>query len=260
LFSNGEKQGSFINVLLHIDAHDLTFKKEDDGTRTDLVDVAAVTFDADGRQIDGVDRTYRFHIPEQSYEEVLRKGLVYSAHVPVKKAGPYQMRVVLRDDANAQLGSATQFIDVPDVSKDKLFLSGIILGANQPEAQSAGVSAEGALPSGDPDATPAVRVFKPGTGIAYAYQILNARADHDKKPQLEAQVHLFRNGRQVYASTPSPVSTEKQENPKRLLAAGRMQLNQIPPGQYVLQVVISDKLRKEKDRIASQSIDFEIRQ
>ena len=39
-----------------------------------------------------------------------------------------------------------------------------------------------------------------------------------------------------------------------------MQLNQIPPGQYVLQVVISDKLRKEKDRITSQSIDFEIRQ
>jgi hypothetical protein len=77
---------------------------------------------------------------------------------------------------------------------------------------------------------------------------------------LEAQVRLFRDGRQVYASTPSPVSTEKQENPKRLLAAGRMQLNQIPPGQYVLQVVISDKLRKEKDRIASQSIDFEIRQ
>src|SRR5215470_12976661 len=128
LFSNGEKQGSFINVLLHIDAHDLTFKKEDDGSRTDVVDVAAVTFDADGRQIDGVDRTYRFHIPEQSYEEVLRKGLVYSAHLPVKKAGPYQMRVVLRDDANAQLGSATQFIDVPDVSKDRLYLSSILVG------------------------------------------------------------------------------------------------------------------------------------
>jgi VWFA-related protein len=259
LFSNDEKQGSFINVLLHIDAHDLTFKKEEDGSRSDVVDVAAVTFDADGRQIDGVDRTYRFHIPEQSYEEVRRKGLVYSAHVPVKKAGPYQMRVVLRDDTNQQLGSATQFIDVPDVSKDRLFLSGILIGADQTQTQPAGLSAEGALPADDPDGTPAVRIFKPGTAITYAYQILNARAGRDKKPELETQMRLFRDGRQVYSSMPAPVSTEKLENPRRLLGAGRMQLTQIPPGQYVLQIVISDKLRKEKDRVASQSIDFEVR-
>ena len=260
LFSNAENQGSYINVLLHIDAHDLTFKQEADGSRTDLVDVAAVTFDADGHQIDGVDRTYRFHIPEESYDYVLRKGLVYSAHVPVKKAGPYQMRVVLRDDATQQLGSATQFIDIPDVSKDRLQLSGIMLGADQPQTQSPAVSAEGALAADDPDSTPAVRIFKPGTTIVYAYQILNARSGSDKTPQLEGQVRLFRDGRQVYASMPSNVIADKQENPKRLLSAGRMQLTQIPPGQYVLQVLIADKLRNEKDRTAAQSIDFEIRQ
>jgi hypothetical protein len=38
-----------------------------------------------------------------------------------------------------------------------------------------------------------------------------------------------------------------------------MQLTQIPAGQHVWQVVLTDKLRKEKDRIAVQSIDFEIR-
>ena len=169
------------------------------------------------------------------------------------------MRVVLRDDTNQQLGSATQFIDVPDVSKDRLFLSGILLAADQPQIQPAGLSAEGAVPAEDPDGTPAVRIFKAGTAITYVYQILNARVDRDKKPELEAQLLLFREGRQIYASMPSPVNTEKLENPRRLLAAGRMQLTQIPPGQYVLQIVISDKLRKEKDRTSSQSIDFEVR-
>ncbi len=260
LFSNAENQGSYINVLLHIDARDLTFKQEADGSRTDLVDVAAVTFDADGHQIDGVDRTYRFHIPEESFDYVLRKGLVYSAHVPVKKAGPYQMRVVLRDDATQQLGSATQFIDIPDVSKDRLQLSGIMLGADQPQTQPPAVSAEGVVAADDPDSTPAVRIFKPGTAIVYAYQILNARSGSDKTPQLEGQVRLFRDGRQVYASMPSNVIADKQENPKRLLGAGHMQLTQIPPGQYVLQILIADKLRNEKERTAAQSIDFEIRQ
>jgi hypothetical protein len=47
-----------------------------------------------------------------------------------------------------------------------------------------------------------VRIFKPGAGIAYAYQIFNAHADREKKPQLEAQVRLFRDGRQMYTSMP----------------------------------------------------------
>jgi hypothetical protein len=135
-----------------------------------------------------------------------------------------------------------------------------MLGADQPQTQPPAVSAEGALAADDPDSTPAVRIFKPGTTIVYAYQILNARSGSDKTPQLEGQVRLFRDGRQVYASMPSNVIADKQENPKRLLSAGRMQLTQIPPGQYVLQILIADKLRNEKERTAAQSIDFEIRQ
>jgi VWFA-related protein len=258
LFTDAEKQGAYINVLLHIDANDLTFNHEADGSRSDLVDVAAVTFDADGRQVDGVDRTYRFHVPQAGYESILKTGLVYAAKVPVKKAGPYQMRVVLRDDSTQQIGSATQFIDVPDVGKDRLFLSGIMLAADQPQSQPGGVT-EGAVASDDPDGTAAVRIFKPGAAIVYAYQILNAHAGSDKKPQLEGQVRLFRDGQQVYASMTSPVGTEKQLNPKHLVVTGRMQLGKIPPGDYVLQIVISDKLRKEKDRIAAQSMDFQVR-
>jgi hypothetical protein len=34
----------------------------------------------------------------------------------------------------------------------------------------------------------------------------------------------------------------------------------VPPGDYVLQVVVMDKLAPEKYRIAAQSMDFEVRQ
>jgi VWFA-related protein len=259
LFSNAES-GSFINVLLYIDPHDLTFRQEPDGSRSDVIDVAAVTFDADGHQVEGIDRTYQFHIPQDGYEEVLKKGLVYSAHVPVKKAGPYQMRVVVRDDTTQQLGSATQFIDVPDLSKDRLVLSGITLGAERLQAQLTPGSAEGAVNADNPNGTPAVRIFKPGTGLVYVYQILNAHADGEMKPELESQVRLFRDGQQIYASMPSSLNAAKQANPKRLIGAGQMHLTQVPPGDYVLQIVITDKLRKEKQQVATQSIDFQVDQ
>ena len=37
-------------------------------------------------------------------------------------------------------------------------------------------------------------------------------------------------------------------------------LLQTPPGDYMLQVIVTDKLTEEKYRIAAQSMDFEIRQ
>jgi hypothetical protein len=75
--------------------------------------------------------------------------------------------------------------------------------------------------------------------------------DADKKPQLVVQTRLFRDGQQVYAGS--------QQDPKELLGVGRVQFGQAPPGDYVLQVIVTDKLAKEKYRIAAQSIDFEIR-
>jgi hypothetical protein len=40
---------------------------------------------------------------------------------------------------------------------------------------------------------------------------------------------------------------------------GRLQLRTLPPGEYVMQVIVYDNARKEKSRIAAQAIDFEIR-
>ncbi len=47
--------------------------------------------------------------------------------------------------------------------------------------------------------------------------------------------------------------------PKRLSAAARFQLDpKLPPGDYFLQVVVTDKLAKENSRTASGWMDFEI--
>jgi VWFA-related protein len=257
LFAHNSKEGSSINAMLHFDANDLTFTAGPDGMRTAEIDIAAVTFDVDGHQIDGASKTWRFRLPEATYQELLKKGVVYSIRVPVKKSGAYQMRVVLRDGTSQHIGSATQFIEVPDVKSGKLALSGIMLGAEQSPTE--GTPAEGPLAGEDPNAAPAVRVFKQTTTLVYAYEILNARADRNKKHQLNVDTRLFRDGEQVYGS-PSEVDDRNQQDSQRLFGLGRMRLEQIPPGDYVLQIIVTDKLANEKNRIAAQSMNFEVRQ
>jgi VWFA-related protein len=259
LFSTSEKEGSYINAMLHFDARDLKFSQPLGGARQAQFDTLAVTFDVDGHPVVSGDKTWNLRVEDKNYDELLRRGLVYSMHLPVKKPGAYQMRLVVRDTTSEEIGTATQFIEVPDLTKGRLALSGIVLAGEQSAASGAGAPSEGAVAADDPNLTPAVRIFKPGNAMVYAYQILNARADSNKKCQLEVQTRLFREGQQVWIGTPTAMNGDGQDL-KHLAGAGRMQLAQAPPGHYALQVIVTDKLAKEKYRVAAQSIDFEVKQ
>ena len=53
-------------------------------------------------------------------------------NVPVKKPGAYQLRIAVRDSASGRVGSASHYIEVPDVKKDKLTLSSLVITGNAP--------------------------------------------------------------------------------------------------------------------------------
>jgi VWFA-related protein len=261
IFSESSQKGPFLTSLFHFDPRELQFSDEPDDWHKAIVDVVAMTFGDSGQPVDVTDKTWTIRLKGDTYQQVRKAGLVYRMNVPIKKPGAYQMRIALRDTANGQVGSATQFVDVPDVRKGRLALSGILLSADTPKPSVAAAGEEeGHVNEPDPNNTPAVRIFKPGTPIVYGYQILNAQVDNAKRPELEVQTRLFRDGQEVYKGNPKPMEAGPAEDPKRLLGGGRMQLgDKITPGDYVLQVIVTDKLAKEKYRVATQSMDFEVR-
>jgi hypothetical protein len=111
----------------------------------------------------------------------------------------------------------------------------------------------------DPDATPAVRIFKQGQTLLYGYLILNAKLEAGK-PNLESAMRLFRDGKLVYEGKPAPLTFDGQPDLKRLVSGGTFKLAAgVAPGDYVLQVTVTDRLAKEKYASTSQWIDFEVR-
>ena len=135
--------------ILHIDAHDLTFTEEPNKLHKCVFDVLSITFGDNGVPIDQSGRTYTIQLPEELYRRAQRDGLVYYVTVPVKKAGAYQLRMSLRDTATDRIGSASQFVEVPDLKKNRLSLSGLALRGYQPPKTS-GSSAKqsgGVLPA-----------------------------------------------------------------------------------------------------------------
>lgn len=96
--------------------------------------------------------------------------------------------------------------------------------------------------------------------LDYGFLIYNARLDpKTKQPQLEAQVLLLKDGKQIFAGRIVPLEVRGQPDLKHIRAAGRLRLGpELTSGEYVLQVIVIDKLAKEKYRTATQWMDFEL--
>jgi hypothetical protein len=103
-------------------------------------------------------------------------------------------------------------------------------------------------------------MLKRGTFLDYGFLIYNAQLDpKTKKPQLESQLVLVKDGKQVFAGKLSPLSVGEEPDWKHIPASGRLRLgDDLAPGEYMVQIIVADKLAKEKERWATQWMDFEI--
>ena len=225
-----------------------------------------MAFGDNGQVLEQFSYTQTLRIKDENFARVLNNGFTYHVTVPVKKAGAYQLRTALRDKASERLGSASQFIEVPDIKKNKLLLSGIVLRGMTLDAylKNAGVKNEEQTTNDIavdalPKASPALRQFQTGMALAYGVTIYNAQIDKTSgKPNLKIQVRVFRNGEQLFAGNELGYDATQQADLKRLTVVGGIELGSaMAPGEYVLQIIVKD-LVKEKPRVATQWMDFEI--
>jgi hypothetical protein len=181
----------------------------------------------------------------------LRAGLLLTLDVPAS-AGPHQVRAAVRDTASGRTGSAAAFVEVPDLEKERPALSGIVIGGVLPAGPGAIEAAE------DPEATPAVRRFRSGSSVAYAFAVYNARVDSTGSARLKVQMNLFREGVRVQ-SLPDPPATSAALPDGVVSVGGALRLGrEMEPGAYTLVVTVEDQLRRGKDRYGLQWADFEV--
>ena len=257
LFVDTPETGAILRSLLHVNARDLAFTDEPDGSHKATIEVTGIVFDDNGGVAGQHRRTHALSIRGRTYERALADGFTVVFNMPVKKAGAYKFRVAVRDTASARIGAAGQYVEVPDLKKDQLALSGIALTGGAPAATS--TAAASATAEGDQNSA-AVRRFRPGAPLEYEFFVYNAHADKaTARPRLTAQAQLFRDGGQVYAGDAAPLDLGQLADPKRAPARGRLALDgNLPPGEYTLQLVVTDALAKGKRGTATQWIDFEI--
>ncbi|MDQ3064310.1 MAG: VWA domain-containing protein [Acidobacteriota bacterium] len=267
LFGNDKQQGSFVRSVLHVNAKDLKFVDEAGGNKKAVFDVLAISFGEGGAIIDQISKTYTINVRGDAYQKLVNEGFVYYFTFPVKKPGAYQYRVAIRDGASEKIGSANQFIEVPNLKKARLTISGIILeNLTFAQWQKFNDSASRTTASGNSASSEtnsmsdtALRRFKRETILRYGFEIYNAKLDASQKLNLTTQMRIFRDGKLIFEGKKAPLELLEQTDLQRAISAGALSLGtDMAAGDYVLQVIVTDNLAKEKRRTGTQFVQFEI--
>ncbi len=258
LFGNSQ-DGAYVSSLLHVEAKDIKFTDETDGAKKAVFDVWAASFNDKGIAADQIRKTYTLSVRPEGYQKILNEGFVYFFTFPVKKAGPYQYRVAIRDTQSGKIGSANQFIQIPDVKKGRLTASSILIESHSTADWAKLFDANAGIARSTLQTDTALRTIKLGTVLQYGFEVYNAKLDSARKPSLQSRIRVFRDGQLVLDGKPIPVDLNGQTDMKRVQLSGALSLSeQMLPGDYILQVIVTDQLAKKKEQVTAQHIQFEV--
>lgn len=236
-------QGPIVRNLLYVEGKDLTWRPAANDSSTAQLQVLAVATGDSDASIQTVARDYEVQVQFGKLDAAIREGVVYTIDIPAPNRGGYQIRVAVRDAATKKVGSATQFVEVPDLKKARFVLTGVIL---QDGGGPAGKSAVVGM-------APARRQFRPGAEVEYLSALQKGRGA-EALADLTTQIRVVRDGKDVY-SAPAKVVEIPGSGPA---VFGVLKLSkEMVPGEYFLQVVAKDA-KGGKSGMASQWTDFEI--
>jgi len=159
---------------------------------------------------------------------------IYNYRLPLTP-GLYEVRIATRDNKSGQVGSAQQWIEIPDLSLHRLSLSSLLLGLQN-------VEAGGGVPQVQFSTD---HRFARNSRLRFITFIYNAtRGESGRaKPDIMFQARLLRGGQVIRTMPLQRVPAESQDL-ARILFAGEIALDSVPSGQYVLEVKVDDQIAK----------------
>lgn len=266
-YIDDSQSGYMLRSWLHLDAQNVTMAEKENGRHSISLETVCVTSDINGYIKDSNIMKYEFGVRDENLSWVKEHGIRFSLFLPVKKPGAYYVRVAVKDQVSGKVGSAYQFVDIPDLKKGRLALSNIFVVNNADDAAwlRSGITKENAqnyfnpVLNRDESRSPALKSYFPGDHFEYMSVIYNAKHEKEAAPELESQFVLFKDGNELSKNEMQPLDVSGDDNFNKIPIRRRLLLgDSLEGGDYVLQLLVQDKQRNKKSGLASQSLSFEI--
>jgi VWFA-related protein len=232
----------------NVDVAKLPFVRLKDRRQATLESVA-VAFDESGDNAATL-QTQRtaMDLGDADYERLLGAGIPYLKAVTLKP-GRYQVRLAARDEATGLLGSAWQWIEIPEIAPGRFTLSSLFL---LQEGHAPAVAPAPDAP--DLHNAQAVRRYHRNESLYAQIYAYNPKKDADGATKLFAQAEILKNGQTLGKAAPEPMESGGAQAPP-LPHTSRIRLQRFEPGNYELRMTVSDE---NANAIATRRVAFTV--
>jgi hypothetical protein len=215
------------------------------------VDAAGAVFDESGAMVAALaPERAALNLTNADYEQAIASGLEYQKAAPVKP-GRYQVRFAVRHDGGGEIGSASQWVEVPDLGEGKLTLSSLFLLKKglAPRETTPDSAGELALRSAQ-----ARRRFKNIESLYAQVFVYNPGRDAAGGANLVTQAEIWRAGVRL-ASTAEEAMAPGDRGSPPIPHTRSIKLEPFGPGEYEVRIVITDR---NANAMASRRVSFAI--
>src|SRR5215831_19438781 len=261
-FLDTAQYGGALRTAIKVATGSLPLDLQPDGSLA--LDVAIVVLDDQGKSVSNYKQ--RFTIKTSAKNVSRLPENVFYDNVAQVKPGLYQVRVAVIEARNSARGSAYEWIEVPNLASKQLTLSSLVIGERKPKDELVAPTA-GAGDSGQPEPITEVPVnvdrrFDRSSYLRVLTFIYNAAVGAREAkanssgapmapapglkdvPDLAVQIQVFRDNEPVVTTPLHKIQTEDVPDLQRVPYAAEIALKGLPPGAYVLQLTVIDKIAK----------------
>jgi len=254
--------GYLIRSWIHLDPDYVKIvETEDGGARIDL-DTVFLASDINGGVQDARYGKYTFAVEPESKTEniawIQKHGIRFSMLLPVKKPGSYYVRIAVQEKESGKLGSAYQFLEIPDLGKKDMALSNIFMLTSADDLNWMFSDATKEIDKGvffpmfqgEGVRSPALRTYLPGDNLQTLAMLYNVDAKALARSEIETQTILYKDGVEFMRGEPTPITPDKVDNLGSIPLLNRLTVGtNMPPGDMYCKF-LQPKKRTAKKRKA----------
>lgn len=250
-FIESKTDSHLVSLTVYFDGDRLQYRQQNQ-RHVFNVEILYVIYNSAGKQVDSLSTNVEGALAPERAVKGRNNGYLFSKRLTLKP-GVYQARVGVREAGSDLIGTATAWVEVPDLARSKLALSSLTLLDSLPASDAV---------TGQTDAdelkpvrvVQGVRLYPRDNICGYLFRVYR----NVKTPigsDLALRTELLEGGKSIKQSQWMPLTADKKDmdDKGQVYVGGKVDLAGLKPGVYELSVSVKDN---RSNKIAQRTTVF----
>jgi VWFA-related protein len=252
-FLETETDAKQVSLTVTFDGDRFQYREQDQRNVFEL-EILSVIYDSSGKQVEGASVHVQGNLTHDRLKQAKTRGYRFYRRLTLKP-GVYQVHIGVREEGTNRMGTATAWVDIPELAQNKLEMSSLILSnpldINAAEVESIDVSELEQIKM-----VQGIPLFERGDSFDYSFRVYQG-TPASAKPNLEWMPELFQGGRLIKQAQWLPISTGKEDIDSKgwLDVNGEVAIGELGSGVYELRISVKDS---QSNKIVRRATVFSV--